>query len=415
MSDKNNQNDPLEQFFRDKAEEYDIEYKEKDWNDLEQRLDHKEAILSYKRKIRFAAAAAVLLFSVLGYFIYNNTNKINDLNQQISQDNSTETTEDSSATGNNIPEVPNEDDLNDITEHQPSEITADSLSTESNDIKNSTIADVDEPSNVKEQVPEVPDTEISEAFTRDLITKQIEVQKITSDDSNPVRGGQLIANASANNIALPNFTDEADMDLPSGHRVKSSSFSIGITGSPDLSTVNKLSNFDQPGYKFGLSLGYAINDQFTVSTGIIQSKVRYNVKSQTYDPYNISNTGFNPSQFFAECIILDIPLNLEYNFFNFNSSRFFAKTGLSTYIMLNEEYQFDYDNYKPGQIEQKTVQSGKAHFMSNIGFSLGYEWDFHNHLSLRAEPFINVPLQNVGWGEVKLYSLGTFVSIQYRL
>jgi hypothetical protein len=32
------------------------------------------------------------------------------------------------------------------------------------------------------------------------------------------------------------------------------------------------------------------------------------------------------------------------------------------------------------------------------------------HLSLSAEPFIRVPIREVGWGNVKLYSVGSFVS-----
>ncbi|MDR9419094.1 outer membrane beta-barrel protein [Gracilimonas sp.] len=415
MTDKNNENDPLEQFFRDKAEEFDIEFREKDWQDLEKRLDHKQTILSYKRKTRLAAAAAFLIFSVLGYFIYNNANKINDLNRQISQVKPTETTQDSSVGSNNIPIVPNEDDFDDIAEHQPAKPTADSSSIESDDTINTTIADVDQLTDKNELPQEVPDTQIAEAFIQDLFTKQVEIQKISSDNSNPVRRNQLIANASANTNYLPHFTKKLDKDFSSVQRRTSSRFSIGITGSPDLSTVSKLSNFDQPGYKFGLNVGYAINSQFTISTGIIQSKVRYNVNSQGYDPYSVPTNGSNPSQLFAECIILDIPINLEYNFREFNSSRFFLKTGVSTYIMLNEDYRFNYDYPNPGQIEQKTVQSGKAHFMSNIGFSLGYELDIHKNFSLRAEPFIKVPVQNVGWGNVKLYSVGTFVSVQYRL
>ncbi|MEX2603442.1 MAG: hypothetical protein WD361_04530, partial [Gracilimonas sp.] len=80
-----------------------------------------------------------------------------------------------------------------------------------------------------------------------------------------------------------------------------------------------------------------------------------------------------------------------------------------------EDYRFEYDYSKPGQTESLSENSGKAHLLSNAGFSVGYELDIHQSWNLRVEPFIKIPLQEVGWGNVKLYSVGSFISINYKL
>jgi hypothetical protein len=198
-------------------------------------------------------------------------------------------------------------------------------------------------------------------------------------------------------------------------RMERSGFEFGLIVSPDISTIGGISNFYEPGYKLGVTAGYRINDRFTVSGGLIHSSVKYSSGSQYYDPPAYWNPGGTPSGIIAQCFILDIPLTVKYDVMQFENSRFFATGGLSSYVMLSEDYRFDYNGYSQGQVTTKNERSGKAHLFSNAGFSIGYEYDLHQNWSLKAEPFIKVPLKEVGWGNVKLYTLGTFVSVSYKL
>ncbi|NIV09990.1 MAG: hypothetical protein GWN62_01380, partial [Aliifodinibius sp.] len=75
-------NDPLEEFFKKKVQEYDIEYEEDDWLKLERRLDAVEAVQnkqSYWKRYS-AAAAIILLLSVLAYYTYQQQQTIDKLN-----------------------------------------------------------------------------------------------------------------------------------------------------------------------------------------------------------------------------------------------------------------------------------------------------------------------------------------------
>jgi hypothetical protein len=82
--------------------------------------------------------------------------------------------------------------------------------------------------------------------------------------------------------------------------------------------------------------------------------------------------------------------------------------------MLNEEYQFDYYGNENGLAQNWSGKTGTSHWASNAAFSIGFEYDINSTLSLRAEPFVRVPLKEIGWGNVELYSLGSFISLNYK-
>jgi len=84
MKDLNN-NDPLEELFKSKSEQYDISYREEDWQNLKDRLDAADVRLANRNKRWLTAAAVLILFSLLGYFTYQNYQQINSLNEQLSQ------------------------------------------------------------------------------------------------------------------------------------------------------------------------------------------------------------------------------------------------------------------------------------------------------------------------------------------
>ncbi|MDZ7721224.1 MAG: hypothetical protein U5K72_20545 [Balneolaceae bacterium] len=90
MSDEQNHNDPLERLFRKKAEEYNISYREEDWLKLEKQLDARDMKLYYRRRLRWLAAAAILIFSLIGYYTVQNHNKINELTEQLNQNEAVE-------------------------------------------------------------------------------------------------------------------------------------------------------------------------------------------------------------------------------------------------------------------------------------------------------------------------------------
>ena len=58
------------------------------------------------------------------------------------------------------------------------------------------------------------------------------------------------------------------------------------------------------------------------------------------------------------------------------------------------------------------------HFLSILNFSAGFEHPIDDKYSILAEPYVNIPLGGVGFGEVDLHSAGmevTFKINRYKL
>jgi len=412
MNGKDEHKDPLEQFFKKRAEKYDISYREEDWLDLEKKLNLRQASKTRQRRTYFAAAAVLLIVSALGYFIYDNANQINQLNRQLEGNMTTGVLPDSvrEDTAKKLEALPrvNQEMLADTPKEadEPSEISDEAIPKEDPEQQDQQAAMNADPVSVfdgKLAHAELRSVSYSELMNEDL--------SLSSGASIPDDPGYT---------ASVRYGQEA---VPSGHvhkhdlpgRTELSRFEFGLIVSPDISTIGGISNFNKPGYKLGVTAGYRIDDRFTISSGLIYSSVKYSSESQYYDPPAYWNPRGTVSGIRAECFILDIPLTLKYDVMQFQNSRFFTTGGLSSYVMLSEDYWFDYDGYTPGQVTTRSERTGKTHVFSNAGFSIGYEYDLHQNWSLKAEPFIKVPLREVGWGNVKLYTLGTFVSVSYKL
>lgn len=424
MSDSNKQ-DPLEEFFQKKSGDYNISYREEDWNSLESRLDALDAQLASRRRRRLAAAAVVVIVSLLSYFVYQNYREINSLNEQLSRqeqqappttlapENETlaeeavpadERSEPDIVTKQETPEGAelrgkSEGNRNSGIATSGEEALADKVQTEQKRPGLQTETPIRAISSVECEDCTLPDKLYSEPSAQSL-----RLAHYKSVDETPP-----FASVTGGHVA----SQESKPEMPETGQGK---FSIGLVLGPDMSTAGNLSNFYEPGSKIGITVDYKINNNWALSVGAIRSKVNYKAGSQDYNPpagywYN----GVQATQTKAQCVIIDIPINLSYRFLDQDRSRFYASAGLSSYIMLNEDYRFSYDYEQPNFPQRWSEDTGTAHLMSNANISVGYEYDVTERVSLRAEPFFRVPIREVGWGNVNLYSMGTLVSINYNL
>jgi hypothetical protein len=117
----------------------------------------------------------------------------------------------------------------------------------------------------------------------------------------------------------------------------------------------------------------------------------------------------------GNCKVIDIPINIRYNFLRGEKYNVFATTGLSSYLMLKEDYKYIYDVDDTYLRKSWHTSNENKHFFKVYNVSLGYERRLGQKFSLQAEPFIKLPLAGVGFGKIKLLTTGAFVSIKYRL
>ncbi len=124
----------------------------------------------------------------------------------------------------------------------------------------------------------------------------------------------------------------------------------------------------------------------------------------------------------AVCTVLDIPVNLRFDVMLNDRRRWFISSGVSSYIMQKEYYEYQYPaGVIPTQARYKEWSGSTGfHRFSHLNVSVGYERNFRSdgllrRFSWQVEPFLKSPLSKLGYGKIRLTSTGVFFSLRYRL
>jgi hypothetical protein len=203
--------------------------------------------------------------------------------------------------------------------------------------------------------------------------------------------------------------------------VRQMSLSVRLLVSPDLSSVG-LKDFQRPGTNFGALLEYQFANRWRVQAGVLRSVKVYESAAGRYE-WGTNSWPVQPESVYGRCNMLDIPLNLRYDFAlrprpDGRQNRWFVSGGVTTYIMLREDYSYNYANPDDPRINDRarewTTSTGSYGF-SHLNVSAGYERAFGKRLSWQVEPFVKVPLKGVGYYKLNLISTGAFFSLRYKL
>lgn len=198
-------------------------------------------------------------------------------------------------------------------------------------------------------------------------------------------------------------------------RVNTSPWFLGFGYAPDISMVG-FSEVTKPGTNLSIILEYQLNRRWSINSGITYSKKNYTAKGEDYNPpKGFWDYGFVPDMTEGYCEVIDIPLNIRYYFKPEKINRLFASTGLSTYLMLTEEYFYQYKKNDPQHLVQSwSGKNENQHYFAIYNMSVGYQRAIGKRWFLEIEPFIKLPLTGVGFGRVDLWSTGALFSLKYN-
>ncbi len=407
MSGNKQNSDPLENFFQKSAEEYHIPYREEDWLDLEKKLDQAEVRRAYQKRMRWMAAASFLIIGLLIWNILDNRTRINKLVKQVSEMEHRESgpvQEPGRVPG--IQLLPELEELPDMepTPSQPPPPRIVSKTEEAGETGIGLMVADMAASRISVSVgSELSAAELLERLLKDMESPPLPDRRYpVVDDSMDRQESILVADAGR---------------IRDAGRSSFSRLEAGVLASPNITAAGSAISTYEAGFNVGFSLAYRLTPGISVSTGMIYSVFSYSASESNY----VLPTGYLQGSAIrnmrGECRILDIPVTLQYRVAEFDHSRIFATAGISTYIMLGEEYEFTLEGYNQTSetVAYQSEKTGARHWLSNAGLSVGYEWDLDRNWSVRAEPFVKIPISGVGWTNVKLFSAGTFISLNYRL
>lgn len=196
---------------------------------------------------------------------------------------------------------------------------------------------------------------------------------------------------------------------PQNEKENMTSLQLGLKAiyAPDLSSVGYFSP-DRPGSNFGLVAELYFADRWYIGTGAILSRKIYNT-DKAFESYSAQ---YDIDYVDAECRVIDIPLNIGYSLIKNENQSFYVSTGLSTYIMLSEDYEFESSGYYPRQWSEK-YENENSHVFGILNLSIGYERRISQQFFIQLEPFLKSPIDGVGEGKVNLVSTGAMFNLKY--
>ena len=193
-------------------------------------------------------------------------------------------------------------------------------------------------------------------------------------------------------------------------------FYIGLAGGPDFSKVQS-TPFNNIGFNIGLLAGISVNKKIFFETGIIWNKKNYRSEGAKFSMDKVKSTmpaGMVINNLESQSSLIEIPLNIQYNFIHKKNSGLFVSTGISAYIMTKEKNM--YNVTLNGTAEKTTGMYVKNNYglPAVASISIGYAHTVSKYLELRIAPFLKIPLQGMGVGNLPITSTGLHAGIIHR-
>jgi len=189
---------------------------------------------------------------------------------------------------------------------------------------------------------------------------------------------------------------------------------ISAMAAPDISTA-KASTSSKISSNVGMLATYALGKKISLTSGAIYSKKYYNSEgtSTVANTYTSANTAW---EVYADCNVLDIPLNVNYKMLNNKKLSVSFNTGLSSYFMLREKYEFVTDQPDGTKnVSKIQVNNENQHLFGVANVSVSFDHQITNTVSIGIQPFAKLPLTGIGNGSVRLKSAGVSFSLNIGL
>ncbi|MGV3509054.1 MAG: hypothetical protein ACO1N7_07180 [Sphingobacteriaceae bacterium] len=218
-----------------------------------------------------------------------------------------------------------------------------------------------------------------------------------------------ISNFSSNKTEDTIATNE---DSKQPKKRKQLAFSVTALAGPDFSSISSIAG-EKGNATVGILLNAAISNKITISTGLKYGLKDYQASAYSYQLQNPSRAD-QISGIDASCNILEIPLQVSYALMNNSRRKIAVSSGLSSYLMLKEEYNFRYTP-QSGRKDYLLVKNNEnQHYLSVLSLSASYHFKpKSSKIQWSIEPYVKLPLAGVGEGNVKLKSSGLSLNLTY--
>ena len=408
MSKKNK--DSLEDFFRERAQSYNLEFNEGDWNMLKAQLDVElPVVITFWASLKkYWIVPALLLLIPISWLLYDqlteNTQGIETASilkefdsRPIDQNN-----------GESI-KIPNQDASSEEVVNSGSNIN-EAFFNNSNQQSHDNTYNNNESISKLESYENSKNKDIGYVVSENGADTGIGIFSFQLPFLPPIAPGFSI-----DKILTADPEEIESVHKISPTKTKKTSLNLGIGYSPDFSTVG-IGNFVAPGSRWAAIGEFGFSKRFLLNTGIVWVSNKYEAYGEDYHaPSRYWKNGIMAEEAYGECKMIDIPLNLRYNIILMGKHQLFVSGGASTYFVLKEDYYFHYELDDPDLPDHWGTDKMTVYPFGIINFSFGYQYELSRKSSFQIEPFIKIPTSGIGWGNVDLHTIGVYFMYKYQI
>lgn len=195
---------------------------------------------------------------------------------------------------------------------------------------------------------------------------------------------------------------------------RQTAFSFALLAGADESTV-KFRYGNQAGVNIGLMAGYHFSRRWSIHSGVIYTQKNYKMAGQDFTaPKGSIISYYKLETVDGYCRMWEVPLLARYTLNPSAKNTIFLSTGLSSYFMTRENYNYFYYYNNQPVTRSYSYPSDDTHVLSIWHLSAGFDKPIGRHLSLQVEPYAKLPLGGIGLGNIRLSSFGVNFSVQFR-
>ena len=191
-------------------------------------------------------------------------------------------------------------------------------------------------------------------------------------------------------------------------------FYAGIIFGVDISSVHFQSA--KTGETAGFIIGYAFNEKWSIESGLLWDTKRVYDNGTYFNPPGYTPTnGVTITNVNGKSRLYELPVNMKYNILS-GKHNLFATTGISSYLMRSENYDYEYtQNNQPGGHNYLSYTKETKNWFSVANFSIGYTRKLGAIGSIRLEPYLKLPLANLGTANMPIMSTGLNIGFTKKL
>jgi hypothetical protein len=178
----------------------------------------------------------------------------------------------------------------------------------------------------------------------------------------------------------------------------------GIVSGLDLSSIHMKSL--KNGVTRGLIVGYSVNSNWSMESGLLWDNKKFHDDGSHFSP-----AGYTPTSNVTivavngKSRLYEWPINVKYVIPQHHN--LFATAGISSYFMRLENYDYEYtQTNQPGGHNYLSYKNASRNWFSVANMSVGYTHTLGGVGSLRVEPYVKLPLKNLGVGKMPIMSTG---------